>query len=57
MVGDKLADIEAGRRAGCTPLLVLTGYGAATSRELGSDPVPRCSDLAEAAERILQAAR
>ncbi len=57
MVGDKAADIEAGRRAGCTPLLVLTGYGAATSRDLGSDPVTRCSDLAEAAERILQAAR
>lgn len=28
IVGDKLADIEAGIAAGCTPLLVRTGYGA-----------------------------
>ncbi len=28
MVGDKKADIEAGERAGCTAILVLTGYGA-----------------------------
>jgi D-glycero-D-manno-heptose 1,7-bisphosphate phosphatase len=27
MVGDKLADIEAGRAAGCRSLLVRTGYG------------------------------
>jgi len=27
MVGDKMADLEAGRAAGCHPLLVLTGYG------------------------------
>jgi D-glycero-D-manno-heptose 1,7-bisphosphate phosphatase len=28
MVGDKLADIEAGQAAGCRALLVRTGYGA-----------------------------
>ena len=28
MVGDKLADIEAGQAAGCRSLLVRTGYGA-----------------------------
>lgn len=27
MIGDKLSDIEAGKRAGCTSLLVLTGQG------------------------------
>ncbi|MFQ5896735.1 MAG: D-glycero-alpha-D-manno-heptose-1,7-bisphosphate 7-phosphatase [Candidatus Methylomirabilia bacterium] len=27
MVGDKIADVEAGCRAGLTPILVLTGYG------------------------------
>ena len=52
MVGDKKADIEAGRRAGCTPLLVLTGYGAATSAELDTDPVVRVADLAAAADWI-----
>lgn len=28
MIGDKLADIEAGRAAGCRSILVRTGYGA-----------------------------
>ncbi|AMV72652.1 D-glycero-beta-D-manno-heptose 1,7-bisphosphate 7-phosphatase [Desulfuromonas carbonis] len=56
MVGDKVADIEAGRRAGCTPLLVLTGYGSASSVELGDDPVVRCVDLAAAVEWILRMA-
>ena len=27
LVGDKLSDLEAGMRAGCQPMLVLTGYG------------------------------
>ncbi|MEZ4485279.1 MAG: D-glycero-beta-D-manno-heptose 1,7-bisphosphate 7-phosphatase [Syntrophotaleaceae bacterium] len=27
MIGDKAADMEAGLQAGCSPLLVLTGYG------------------------------
>ena len=56
MVGDKEADIEAGRRAGCTPLLVLTGYGAGTSATLANDPVVRVADLAAAAEWIRAAA-
>jgi D-glycero-D-manno-heptose 1,7-bisphosphate phosphatase len=29
MIGDRLSDLEAGARAGCRPLLVRTGYGAA----------------------------
>jgi D-glycero-D-manno-heptose 1,7-bisphosphate phosphatase len=28
LIGDKLSDLEAGARAGCTTLLVRTGYGA-----------------------------
>jgi D-glycero-D-manno-heptose 1,7-bisphosphate phosphatase len=28
MIGDKLADVQAGRAAGCRPVLVRTGYGA-----------------------------
>lgn len=27
MVGDKISDIEAGKKAGCCPILVLTGHG------------------------------
>jgi D-glycero-D-manno-heptose 1,7-bisphosphate phosphatase len=34
MIGDKLADIEAGLAAGCHPLLVKTGYGAIEARRL-----------------------
>ena len=30
MVGDKLSDIEAGKRAGCKTILVKTGYGSET---------------------------
>tara|TARA_B100002003_G_C13922147_1_gene448331 strand:- start:1 stop:555 length:555 start_codon:yes stop_codon:yes gene_type:complete len=30
MVGDKLSDIEAGKRAGCKTVLVKTGYGGET---------------------------
>jgi D-glycero-D-manno-heptose 1,7-bisphosphate phosphatase len=51
MVGDKAADIEAGKRAGCCSLLVLTGYGAAEAA--GLDGVPRFPDLARAADFIL----
>ncbi len=33
VVGDRCVDIHAGRRAGCTPYLVLTGYGRTEQRE------------------------
>ncbi len=52
MVGDKAADIEAGERAGCTPLLVLTGYGGKESEKI-SPHVPRFADLSTATEFIL----
>ncbi len=34
IIGDKLADVEAGLRAGCRPLLVRTGYGAGEESSL-----------------------
>jgi D-glycero-D-manno-heptose 1,7-bisphosphate phosphatase len=53
MVGDKVADIEAGRRAGCTPLLVLTGYGTLAVQEI--DPsIARFASLVEAVDYILR---
>lgn len=52
MVGDKLADVEAGMAAGCRPILVRTGYGQLESAQL-PDRVPVCDDLAAAARLIL----
>jgi D-glycero-D-manno-heptose 1,7-bisphosphate phosphatase len=37
MIGDKLADIEAGEAVGCQPLLVLTGYGEQTRKKIVVD--------------------
>lgn len=51
MVGDKAIDVEAGKRAGCRTVLVLTGYGAKVG-PVGADFV--CADLAEAVEKILE---
>jgi D-glycero-D-manno-heptose 1,7-bisphosphate phosphatase len=51
MVGDKGSDMEAGRRAGCTTILVLTGEGRAAAAEgAGADQV--VSDLPAAAAVI-----
>ncbi len=52
MIGDKLADVEAGLAAGCQPLLVRTGYGAG---EEGLLPVgvPCHDDLGAAVDAIL----
>lgn len=52
MVGDKLADIEAGMGAGCSTALVLTGYGAAQVRLL-PEGVPVHADLLSAARAII----
>lgn len=55
MVGDKLADIEAGRAAGCTAMLVRTGYGR--REEPGvvarSPEIPVFDDLPGAVDHIL----
>ncbi len=53
MVGDKLADIEAGERAGCTPILVLTGYGNVAWLQPEIATVQKCRDLDCAASFIL----
>ena len=52
MIGDKLMDVEAGLAAGCTPLLVLTGYGSANLDRL-PEGVKAYPDLLAAAEAIL----
>src|SRR6185436_18741719 len=45
VVGDKLSDLEAGGRAGCRSVLVRTGYGADTEREMLARADMRCSLL------------
>lgn len=50
IVGDKMADVEAGRRAGTRTILVLTGYGAAQRTE---ESGLAARDLSEAAALIL----
>lgn len=52
MIGDKLADVEAGINAGCTPLMVLTGYGSADSARI-PEGVRVYPDLPAAAKAIL----
>ena len=55
-VGDKLSDLEAGRRAGCRTALVLTGYGSRTQQEVaGGDWRPDLvgESLADAVSQIL----
>jgi D-glycero-D-manno-heptose 1,7-bisphosphate phosphatase len=54
MVGDKLADMEAGQAAGCRSILVRTGYGAAAAEKLEANDVVIVNDLAQAADYILQ---
>ena len=52
-VGDILDDVEAGRRAGCRT--VLLDVGNETLWQLGAwrEPHHRCTDLLQAAQRIL----
>ncbi|HEU0265673.1 MAG TPA: D-glycero-beta-D-manno-heptose 1,7-bisphosphate 7-phosphatase [Geobacterales bacterium] len=53
MVGDKVADLQAGERAGCRSLLVATGYGRRESEQL-KDRSVLVSDLQQAAQRIME---
>jgi len=55
MVGDKLADIEAGKRAGCKSVLVLTGYGKLTASNHEIASIEKCQDLGCAVHFILKA--
>jgi D-glycero-D-manno-heptose 1,7-bisphosphate phosphatase len=52
MIGDKLADVEAGINAGCTSLMVLTGYGSAHAVGV-PEGVGVYPDLPAAVEAIL----
>jgi len=54
MIGDKRADLEAGRAAGCRSLLVRTGYGLAEqSKGTGELAEAVVDDLSAAADYIL----
>ena len=56
LVGDAHSDLEAGRRAGCQTILVLTGYGVATLRGMKDRsfiPDFVAADLGEAVAWIL----
>jgi len=55
MIGDKLVDVEAGRAAGCRPILVRTGYGSGEERRCGGD-VAVFDDLLAAAASLTQPA-
>ena len=53
IIGDKLSDIEAGKRAGCKTIMVRTGYGVEElkSKEIDCDYV--ADDLHDAVQHIL----
>ncbi len=56
-VGDAISDIQAGLAAGCLPVLVLTGRGAAAEQALNGRGGDRCHvvrDLPAAVDWILQ---
>ena len=53
MIGDKLADIQAGQKAGCQTILVLTGHGAFLSSKPELELIDQCPDLLCAARLIL----
>jgi D-glycero-D-manno-heptose 1,7-bisphosphate phosphatase len=52
MIGDKLADIEAGKAAGCRTILVRTGYGIGEEQQVG-DKTEVCDDLLSAIKSLL----
>jgi D-glycero-D-manno-heptose 1,7-bisphosphate phosphatase len=55
MIGDKRADIEAALAAGCRPVLVRSGYGAAEESSLPPD-IAVYDDLYAAASAVVQPA-
>jgi len=52
-VGDRFSDIDAADAVGAYPMLVRTGTGAATERELGARAIDVFDDLSAAARAIL----
>ena len=55
VVGDSMRDIEAARAAGAKPILVLTGNGATTKKQLRGDDVEIFDDLASLVDTLLDA--
>ncbi len=53
VVGDKLCDIEMGRRAGATTFLVRTGWGQETAAQPQARPHYLAADLLDAAQVML----
>lgn len=53
IVGDKVADVEAGENAGCRTIMVKTGYGGNECKKLSDGRALVCADLAEAVQYIL----
>ena len=57
MVGDKISDVEFGRKAGCRSILLLTGYGKGEleyhRHQLSSEPDYIADDLLDAAKWIV----
>jgi D-glycero-D-manno-heptose 1,7-bisphosphate phosphatase len=53
MIGDKLSDIDAGRRCGVTPILVRTGYGQQASEQCDASILIK-NDLLDAINYIEQ---
>jgi D-glycero-D-manno-heptose 1,7-bisphosphate phosphatase len=51
MIGDKLVDVQAGRAAGCRPILVRTGYGAEEEHSC-PDEIEVFDDLAAAVDSL-----
>ena len=58
MVGDRWSDIKCAHKAGCTPILVLTGYGKGDHQYIGPaqeiQPAHTSENLYSAVEWILQ---
>ncbi|MAZ89534.1 MAG: D-glycero-beta-D-manno-heptose-1,7-bisphosphate 7-phosphatase [Cellvibrionaceae bacterium] len=60
MIGDSLRDLQAGVKKGCLPLLVKTGKGLKTLKQLettseaGLEKVPVFDDLSQAVTHIIQ---
>jgi D-glycero-D-manno-heptose 1,7-bisphosphate phosphatase len=52
MVGDREGDIQAGNRAGCRSILVLTGYGAADPKHAEYGAAHVAPDLADAVRYV-----
>lgn len=52
MIGDRLVDVEAALKSGCTPIMVRTGYGAIESARLPAG-IPLYDSLPDAVAAII----